>query len=115
MLAIKNVLSDKNGCDTMIFDEIDSGVSGSAARKIGLKLKEVSRGRQVICVTHLAQIAAMAGSHMLISKYVSDNKTYTKVDLLDYDGRAAELARIMGSDSASGAFLESAKELLREG
>ena len=115
MLAIKNVLSDKNSCDTMIFDEIDTGVSGSAARKIGLKLKEVSEGRQVICVTHLAQIAAMAQSHMLISKYVADEKTYTRVELLDYDGRLSELARIMGAGDKSSAFLKSAAELLESG
>ena len=112
MLAIKNSLAQKDGTDTMIFDEIDTGVSGAAARKIAEKLFEVSRGRQVICVTHLAQIAAFADCHKLISKYVADGKTFTRVDSLSYDQRAAELARIMGAGGNEQSFIESAKELL---
>lgn len=112
MLAIKNSLAQKDGTDTMIFDEIDTGVSGAAARKIAEKLFEVSRGRQVICVTHLAQIAAFADCHKLISKYVADDKTFTRVDSLSYDQRAAELARIMGAGGSEQSFIESAKELL---
>ncbi len=112
MLAIKNSLAEKDGTDTMIFDEIDTGVSGFAARKIAEKLREVSLGRQVICVTHLAQIAAFADCHMLISKYVDNGKTYTQVQSLDYDGRAAELARIMGSGEGQQSFIKSAEELL---
>lgn len=114
MLAIKNVLTDKDSGETMIFDEIDTGVSGSAARKIAAKLKEVSEGRQVICVTHLAQIAALADTHFLINKFVEKNKTYTKVTGLDYEGRAVELARIMGAGNNNSAFLQSAYELLKE-
>ena len=112
MLAIKNSLALKDGTDTMIFDEIDTGVSGAAARKIAEKLFEVSRGRQVICVTHLAQIAAFADCHKLISKYVADGKTFTRVDSLSYGQRAAELARIMGAGENEQSFIESAKELL---
>lgn len=113
MLAIKNSLAEKDGTDTMIFDEIDTGVSGFAARKIAEKLREVSAGRQVICVTHLAQIAAFADCHKLISKYVSDGKTYTQVQSLDYASRASELARIMGSGEGQQSFIESAMELLQ--
>lgn len=112
MLAIKNSLAGKDGTDTMIFDEIDTGVSGNAARKIAEKLKEVSRGRQVICVTHLAPIASFADTHMLISKSVSDLKTYTKVTPLAYDERIHEIARLMGAGSVGGSILQSAKEML---
>ena len=113
MLAIKNSLAEKDGTDTMIFDEIDTGVSGFAARKIAEKLREVSAGRQVICVTHLAQIAAFADCHKLISKYVSDGKTYTQVRSLDYASRASELARIMGSGEGQQSFIDSATEFLQ--
>ena len=112
MLAIKNVLSDKDSVDTLIFDEIDTGVSGSAAEKIALKLHQVSKGRQVICVTHLARIAAQADSHMKIIKTVADGKTYTKIDTLDFDGRAAEIARITAGGNVTALQIETAKEML---
>ncbi len=112
MLAIKNVLSDKDSVDTLIFDEIDTGVSGSAAEKIALKLHQVSKGRQVICVTHLARIAAQADSHMKITKTVTDGKTFTKIDTLDFDGRAAEIARITAGGSVTALQIETAKEML---
>ena len=92
MLAIKNVLSSKDNVQTLIFDEVDTGVSGRAAQKIGIKLKEVSKNRQVLCVTHLAQIACFADNHFLISKSESENKTYTKVENLDNNGRIHECA-----------------------
>lgn len=112
MLAIKNVLSDKDEIATLIFDEIDTGVSGSAAEKIALKLQQVSEGRQVICVTHLARIAAQADKHMKISKSVDDLKTYTKIDSLDFEGRAAEIARITAGGSVTVLQIETAKEML---
>ncbi len=112
MLAIKNVISAKDDIATLIFDEVDSGVSGRAAQKIALKLKEVSNGRQVICVTHLAQIAAGADCHLKISKSVEDNKTYTQVKMLDFEQRKHELARIMSGLEATSLQLESAQELL---
>ncbi len=112
MLAIKNVLSDKDDISTLIFDEIDTGVSGSAAEKIALKLYEVSKGRQVICVTHLARIAAQADKHMKISKSVDEEKTYTKIDTLDFDGRAAEIARITAGGNLTALQIETAKEML---
>ncbi len=113
MLAIKNVLSDKDGIATLIFDEIDTGVSGSAAEKIALKLHQVSKGRQVICVTHLARIAAQADKHMRISKSVAEEKTFTKIDTLDFDGRAAEIARITAGGNLTALQIETAKEMLR--
>ncbi len=114
MLAIKSVLADKDGTDTLIFDEIDTGVSGRAAGKIALKLSEVSKNRQVICITHLPSIAAFSNHHMLISKAVKDEKTYTSVIPLDYDGRVAEIARIIGGNTNNPIHLESAKQLLTD-
>ncbi len=112
MLAIKNVLSDKDEIATLIFDEIDAGVSGSAAEKIALKLHSVSKGRQVICVTHLARIAAQADRHMKITKSVKDSKTYTQITPLDFEQRAQEVARITAGDNVTALQLESAKEML---
>lgn len=112
MLAIKNVLSDKDCIGTMIFDEIDTGVSGSAAEKIALKLAEVSRGKQVICVTHLARIAAQAERHMKITKTVKDDKTFTEVTPLDDEARAYEIARITAGGNVTALQLDSAKEML---
>lgn len=114
MLAIKSIVAQKDSIDTLIFDEIDTGVSGKASRKIGLKLKELGSVTQVICVTHSAQIASVADSHFLIEKNVSNDRTYTDVTLLDYDGRKNELARIMGGINATEALLKSAEELLNE-
>lgn len=114
MLAIKSVLADKDDTDTLIFDEIDSGVSGRAAGKIALKLDEVSKNRQVICITHLPSIAAFADHHMLISKQVRNEKTYTSVTPLDEVGRVAEIARIIGGNEDDKIHLESAKQLLNE-
>lgn len=112
MLAIKNVLADKDSVDTLIFDEVDTGISGSAAQKVGFKLKAVSSSRQVLCVTHLAQIAALADSHFKISKSVSDGKTYTSVSPLDHEGRVNELARIIGGVEITRATLDYAEEML---
>lgn len=114
MLAIKSVLADKDDTDTLIFDEIDSGVSGRAAGKIALKLYEVSLHRQVICITHLPSIAAFADHHMLISKEVRNEKTYTTVTPLDIKGRTAEIARIIGGSAEEEAHLESAALLLSD-
>lgn len=112
MLAIKCVLSELDDIDTLIFDEIDSGVSGRAALKIAAKMKELSKTHQVICVTHLAQIAAFADEHKLISKEEKDGRTYTCIASLDYDGRRYELARIMGGLTVTQSILNSAEELL---
>ena len=109
MLAIKNVLAETDGVDTMIFDEIDTGVSGRAAQKIAMKLRSASKGRQVICVTHLAQIAAQGDVHLYISKSVSDGKTYTNIKSLIEKERVAEIARIMGGMEITKLQLESAR------
>lgn len=112
MLAIKNVLADADNIDTMIFDEIDTGVSGRAAQKIAMKLRQVSAGRQVICVTHLAQIAAQGDVHLFISKSVRDGKTYTQVRTLLDENRVEEIARIMGGIEITELQLQSAREML---
>ena len=111
MLSIKNVLADNDNVDTLIFDEVDTGISGSAAQKVGQKLKQVSKGRQIICVTHLAQVAAFADNHLLISKSTEGGKTFTSVESLEKEGRVNELARIMGGNLTD-ALKKSAEELL---
>lgn len=112
MLAIKNIFAKNDYIQTLIFDEIDTGVSGRASRKIGLKLNSVSKHTQVICVTHSAQIAACADNHLLIEKQVKDDRTYTSVSSLNHDGRVKELARIMGGIDITDALIQSAEELL---
>ena len=114
MLAIKNVLADQDDIDTLIFDEVDTGISGRAAQKVGLKLKEVASNRQVLCVTHLAQIAALADTHFKIQKNVSDGKTFTNVTMLDHEGRKNELARIIGGVEITKATLDYAEEMLKQ-
>lgn len=112
MLAIKNSIAHHDTIGTLIFDEIDTGVSGRASRKIGLKLKSVSKETQVICVTHSAQIASVADTHFKIQKTVKGNRTYTNVSELDFEGRKHELARIMGGLEITDALLNTAEELL---
>lgn len=112
MLAIKNIIAYNDTVDTLIFDEIDTGVSGRASGKIGLKLKEVSKNTQVITVTHSAQIAAFADEHFLIAKDFENGRTYTNVTPLDHEKRKYELARIMGGLHITDALLESAEEML---
>ena len=114
MLALKTVMAHKDKIETMIFDEIDSGVSGRAALKVASKLKEVSEGKQVLCVTHLAQLMSYADSHYLIEKAAKDGKTYTSVTPLDYEGRKTEIARITSGGTITGTQLENAEEMLRE-
>ena len=112
MLAIKNVLAEQELIDTLIFDEVDSGVSGRAAQKVAVKLRAVSGGKQVLCVTHLPQIAAMADHHLLISKSERDGRTYTSVEPLDREGRKREIARIIGGAEITATTLQSAEEML---
>lgn len=113
MLAVKSVLTGQDDMDTLIFDEIDTGVSGRAAHKIGGKLKSASKSRQILCVTHLAQVAAFADHHLLIEKQTDQNATFTEVIPLDNEGRARELARITGGEALTPAALENAREMLR--
>ena len=112
MLAIKNALADKDDIATLIFDEIDTGVSGSSAGKIGKKLKQAALTRQIICVTHSAQIAAFADTHLKIEKSVRDGRTFTEIAALGYEERKHELARIVSGDMVSDAALLNAEEML---
>jgi len=112
MLAMKNVFSEKDGIETLVFDEIDTGVSGVAAQRVGEKLAELSKKKQVLCVTHLPQIATMADTHFLIEKAERDGRTYTSVKKLDREGRARELARLHGGDHITDNTLLSAREQL---
>ena len=113
MLAMKNVLAEQDKVDTLIFDEVDTGVSGRAAQKVAEKLKSVARSKQVLCVTHLPQIAAMGDTHMLIAKGERDGRTYTTVTPLDLEGRKRELARIIGGANITEITLKSAEEMLQ--
>ena len=113
MLGIKTILADKDDIDSLIFDEIDAGISGITARDVGKKLKVLSKRHQVISITHLAQIAAMADSHFVIEKGVSDGKTKTTITAIDEALRIKELARLLGGDENSEAALNNARELLK--
>ncbi len=114
MLAIKTVLAGTDTVDTLIFDEVDTGISGSAAEKVGLKLREVSADAQVLCVTHQAQIAALADYHYLIRKQIEQGRTFTDVTELDREGRKGELARIIGGVNITEAALNHAEAMLQE-
>ena len=115
MLSMKNVLAEKDAVDTLIFDEVDTGVSGRAAQRIAEKLKSRASHKQVLCVTHLPQLAALADTHMLIAKSEHDGRTYTTVTPLDRKGRAMELARIIGGTNITETTLKSAEEMLLSG
>lgn len=112
MLALKNVLAQQDQVATLIFDEVDTGVSGRAAQKVAEKLRAVAENKQVLCVTHLPQIAALANTHMLIAKGERDGRTYTTVTPLSREGRKMELARIIGGASITETTLKSAEEML---
>lgn len=114
MLALKSVIAEKDSIPTMIFDEIDTGVSGRAAQKIGIKIKQISKIRQILCVTHLSQLAVMSDNHLLIEKNVINERTVTSVTPLDFNGRIMEIARIMGGEDPSETMLKSAEEELKK-
>ena len=113
MLAMKNVLAEKDQVETLIFDEVDTGVSGRAAQKVAEKLRSVAAHKQVLCVTHLPQLAALADTHLLIAKSERNGRTYTSVSPLDREGRKRELARIIGGTNITETTLKSAEEMLR--
>ena len=113
MLAMKNVLAEKDQVNTLIFDEVDTGVSGRAAQKVAEKLRSVAKHKQVLCVTHLPQLAALANTHLLIAKSEREGRTYTSVTPLDIEGRKKELARIIGGTNITETTLKSAEEMLR--
>ena len=112
MLALKNVLAERDHVPTLIFDEVDTGVSGRAAQHVAEKLKSVSKSKQVLCVTHLPQLAALADTHLLIAKAEHDGRTFTTVTPLDFEGRKRELARIIGGATITQTTLQSAAEML---
>ncbi len=114
MLALKNVLAEGDQIGTLVFDEVDTGVSGRAAQKVAEKMVQVARGKQVLCVTHLPQIAAMADTHFSVQKGERDGRTYTRLERLDRSQRREELARLIGGASITPSLLESAEELLRQ-
>ena len=113
MLAMKNVLAERDQVATLIFDEVDTGVSGRAAQKVAEKLRAVAEHKQVLCVTHLPQLAALANTHLLIAKGEREGRTYTTVTPLDVEGRKKELARIIGGTNITETTLKSAEEMLR--
>ena len=113
MLAMKNVLAERDHVNTLIFDEVDTGVSGRAAQKVAEKLRAVAAHKQVLCVTHLPQLAALANTHLLIAKGERDGRTYTTVTPLDIEGRKRELARIIGGTNITETTLKSAEEMLK--
>jgi len=112
MLALKSVLAENDSVTTMVFDEVDTGVSGIAAQRVGEKMSKIARDKQVLCVTHLPQIAALADGHYLISKSVSEGRTYTQVGPLDHEGRKLELARLTGGENITELSLLAASEQL---
>lgn len=114
MLALKNVLAEGDQIGTLVFDEVDTGVSGRAAQKVAEKMAQVARGKQVLCVTHLPQIAAMADTHFSVQKGEREGRTYTRLERLDRTQRREELARLIGGASITPSLLESAEELLRQ-
>lgn len=114
MLAIKSVLAENDNIPTLIFDEVDAGISGRAAQKVGIKLYETARRRQVLCITHLAQIASKADTHLLIEKQTENERTFTHITDLDHDGRVKELARIIDGSGTSESSLAAAEEMLAE-
>jgi DNA repair protein RecN (Recombination protein N) len=114
MLALKNVLAQDDEIGTLVFDEVDTGVSGRAAQKVAEKMAQVARHKQVLCVTHLPQLAAMADTHFSVSKGEREGRTYTNLERLDRKQRREELARLIGGAAVTPALLESAEELLAQ-
>jgi len=112
MLALKNVFAAQESIMTMVFDEVDTGVSGRAAQRVAEKLARVSREKQVLCVTHLPQLAAMADTHFSVEKGEENGRTVTRVTELDHAARKKELARLTGGETPSETMLRGAEELL---
>jgi len=115
MLALKSVLSDKDGVGTVVFDEVDAGISGKTSRKVGIKLKQIAKNVQVICVTHSAQIASLADSHFLIAKHDENGRTQTEISELDAEGRVGEVARILGGIQVTQSQMDAAREMIEDG
>ena len=114
MLALKNVLAEDDGIGSLVFDEVDTGVSGRAAQKVAEKMADVARRKQVLCVTHLPQIAAMADTHFSVEKGEKKGRTFTNVERLEQEGRVDELARLIGGAAVTDSLRASASELLAQ-
>ena len=114
MLALRSVLNTQSGAATVVFDEIDAGVSGGTSEKIGLKLKEISACTQVLCVTHSPQIASLADHHLRIRKTEHDGRAESEITELDADGRVAEIARIIGGIDVTETQREAAREMIEK-
>ena len=114
MLALRSVINDRDGAETVVFDEIDTGVSGKTSRKIGIKLKASAKGAQVLCVTHSAQIASLADSHFRISKEEKDGRAHTRVTRLEGEECVEELARILGGIEVTEAQRQAARDMMTE-
>ena len=112
MLASKTIIADIYSVPTLIFDEIDTGVSGKAAGKVGNKLSAISKSHQVLCITHLAQIASMSDNHYYINKMIDKERTFTNVSILDYEGKTNEIARLLSGEISSENTIRLAKEML---
>ena len=115
MLALKNVLVAGDAAGTLIFDEIDSGISGRAAVKVGIKLGEISEKKQVLCVTHLPQIASLSEHHFKISKLQENNRTNTTIQLLNQQEKISEIALMIGGDNVTETTVAQAAEMIRKG
>lgn len=115
MLALRSVLNERDGVLTAVFDEVDTGISGKTSRKIGIKLAEIARGTQVLCVTHSAQIASLADAHYKISKTTTSDSAYSTVTLLEGEARVDEVARILGGLNVTAAQREAARDMIKEG
>ena len=111
MLAVKNIIADEENTETLIFDEIDSGISGRTAQKVSEKMASIAANRQILCVTHLAQIAAMADRHFVIEKSADENETVTQVRELNREEQIEELARILGGAKITDAVMANAREM----
>ena len=114
MLALKTVFASSDDIQTLIFDEIDTGISGKTAVKVGEKLMNISRGRQVLCISHLPQIAVMADQNLFISKSTDGKTTQTNIDLLDKEGKIKEIARLIGGNNLTEGVLKTAREMIQE-
>ena len=114
MLSLRSVLNDCDGMQTVVFDEIDTGISGKTSRKVGIKLHSIGRSAQVICVTHSAQIASLADTHFFISKSETDGRVQTSVAVLSETGRVEEIARILGGIDITEAQRAAAREMIEE-
>ena len=113
MLALKCVFVDKDRIPTLIFDEIDTGISGAIGKRVGEKMYQVSTKHQVLCITHLPQIAALSDNHYFVSKKIKDNKTFTGIKILPKDEKVKEIAKMIGGDEISSVALENASEMVK--